>query len=78
LKRLVPWMVRLERWLLFTAAFAIVAYLALGLSQWSGSFNRYFLLTENWGSLVFVFLFVLVINFLLRKLLVWQFRESAK
>ena len=78
MKHWIHWMVILERWLAFASAFAIVVYLILSLNDWSNSFNRYFLLTENWGSLVFLFLFVLAVNFMLRKLLVWQFRESSR
>ncbi|MBI5884588.1 hypothetical protein HZB89_00650 [archaeon] len=67
-----------ERIALFLLAFLVVVFFTLSAYDWADEWKLYFLRTENIEFYVYVAVFVFILSYVLRKLLVWQAREIRK
>ncbi|MFH1545421.1 MAG: hypothetical protein ABIE23_05060 [archaeon] len=65
------------RMLAFFAAFGVVVYAMLVLNDYLGDFRNLYFLLGNWGDAIGLAIFILGISFILRYLLLWQYRKSA-
>lgn len=66
------------RMLVFFAAFAVVVYAMLVLNDYLGDFRNLYFLLGQWDKAIGLLVFILGISFILRYLLLWQYRKSAK
>lgn len=72
--RILNAIITIEKLILFLFTFALVIFLTLTLYNWGNEFKNYFLYLGNIESYVMLFLLVWIIAYVLRKLLIWQWR----
>ena len=73
--KLLNWTIRLA---LFAAAFGLVVILLLSLDEFVMQQRLFFLRTHNWGDLITVTILGLLLAYVLKKLLILQWRWGVE
>jgi hypothetical protein len=68
----------IERLALFLLALFVVIFFTLALYDWADQFKLYFLRTENIEFYIYLTVFVFILSYVLRKLLLWQAKALRK
>lgn len=68
----------IERISFLLLAFLIVVFFTLALYDWADKWKLYFLRTENIEFFIYIAVFVFILAYVLKRLLLWQAKELRK
>ena len=71
-------LVTIERIFLFLLAFGVVVYLLISTGAWASEFKRWFWFTGDWTMYIYITLLLFVFSYVLRKLLIFQWRKTVR
>ena len=77
-KKFVSAIVFWEKIFLFLLALGLVAYFSIVFMKWSEPFKELFLFKGDIESWIYLTIFLFIVGFVLRKLLIWMWRLEFK
>jgi hypothetical protein len=77
-KKFVSAVIFWEKIFIFLLALALVGYFSIAFMQWGDVFKELFLFKGDIESYIYLTVFLLIISFVLRSLLIWMWRLEFK
>lgn len=68
----------IEKYSIILAALLFVAFGMILFGDVAGELRRYFMITGRWDDVIYITVFVLLIGYILRKLLIWEVKLQKK
>ena len=77
-KKFVSAVIFWEKIFIFLLALALVGYFSIAFMQWGDVFKDFFLFKGDIESYIYLTVFLLIVSFILRSLLIWMWRLEFK